>query len=522
MTKQEQQSLFKSGTFLNKAGKLFSDPKSMSPTQIVQLLKMAGLEVPKGVSVGADVAQIYIAGGAMTSLGSNASIGAYAGPAAAIMGAAMDLMGQAGLIDMKSQGAQAINIGIDLAMIIGSCGTNVVADVKFVLDVIASAEIPDAQRMAEGYAKANLSQFVQNYTKPEKLALAKNFAAYQSGTISSFDLMTLVAQESPDFFYNYYPQLQTFIPPMLLTLKSTVSTETSNIYGAIDEGLASASKTFLTVGGTLVERTSKIWNYVVPQILAKYRMLDAQSKSRACFKMKTLAALSMFPPYIDTFAENWNPFTIMKNLDITFSDLGESQIIPNLIDQTLGVYVPPKVIINGQAMVDPKQQAIYLEKQRLNNVYTQQHANVLKYDEMGDYRNMVKNLDPKSAKFIIENASPVWVDYTADPRDVAEQKKISPSLRSVRNYWSALHFWESVKDNPIYASIAPLVHEYDFFPSIKEIDDLARDLNFKITGRALNKLAYQKIATIMGVTPDKLYIRNVDEIGKQPAIFGTK
>lgn len=521
ITKQEANNLAKNTAFVNLAKNLYLNPDSMTPSSIVSLLSMTGLKIPKSVAIGVDFAQLYIAGGAIASdIQTGASIGSFFMPSALAVSAGVGILEQAGLMDPKSPAAQILTLGTDAAFIISSCGTNVLADIKGVMDLCSALQGPNVSAAATMAAKQGLISYMQNREKTQVDAFSKHFADFQSGKLTALDLMTLTADESPDLFYNYYPQMKTFIPPVKMILTSTATVSGKNAFGQGKSASDTESYTFTTAGFGPTMNTSDIWNAFVVPVLDRYRYLDARAKERMCFKMNTLAALSMIPPFIETFDFNWNPFPTMQNYGLTFSDLGESDVIPDFVDLAVGVRAPPVVVINGQPVSDPVQKQAYLDAQATQTNYNQTHENLLKYDQEGNFPLMMKYMDQRSYNTIKENAAPVWTDLSGDPRVIQAQMDDSANARNIRNFWSAIHLWETIKGKPWYQS-AYYEGEYDFLPTSQSLNQTVKDLTFKIHMRGLNKMAIKKVASILGTSPNKIYLREKIQPGK-PTVIGIK
>ena len=127
---------------------------------------------------------------------------------------------------------------------------------------------------------------------------------------------------------------------------------------------------------------------------------------------------------------------------------------------------------------------------------------------------------------------PRWTDA-----DVGQDK--GQRLRNIRNFWSCLSQLETIQKDPAFdvlqhgfariwrgpghlAGSVDLQRYSTYFGTIADFNQRAKDLNLKSHCRLINKLAMKKIATILGVPPDKLYVRNPSELGQKPAIFGVR
>lgn len=525
-TKQDVATLAKTSGFAKGANTLFTNPSAMTPTQIVQLLSMAGIKVPTGVAIGADMAQILISGGAIASdISMGASIGAFVSPTAAIMSATMDVLGKTGLIDPSSPMAQIITVGIDVALIIGSCGTNVIADLKFVMDIASIYQSQAAGGQADAAAKRGISDYINARRASQMDAFATNFADYHNGKISIFGLMVDTAKDAPELFYNFFPQAASFIPPNYLQVTAIASATTLTGSATVTE-----SQNFQSTMGLSIGRIEyDIFQNYIGKYLDQYKTINTSSPDR--MSIESLAMLSLMPPFIDTFPEKFDIVKYLSGYSLTFSDLGEGHIIPQGIDYLM------------------------LKNANQKKIFTQAHANMIKFDSAGDFPNMIKWMDVNTYHYLLNNSMPRW-----NASDIGATQ--SAFCRQIRNFWSALSMLESAKVDQAFADansfnngissttfnsdgsvtrtgvlsklgipqqydptsgqplFGNIFKKYDDLETIQAFSDKAKKLNFLSHCRGLNKLATQKIASFLNTTPDKLYIQNKADFGSGPAVFG--
>jgi hypothetical protein len=533
LTKADAQNLSKNATFSKGVAQLFLKPSTMTPTQIVQLLAMTGVNVPKGVFIGADVAQLIISGGAISSaIDDGASIGAFVAPSAAIIGATMDILERSGLVSAQSPAAQIINFGVDVALVAGSCGTNVIADLKLVMDIASAFNGPAAA--ADGAARSAVAKYINDRRVAQSEAFSKDFADFHNKKISVFGLMVDAAKDAPDLFYNYFPDAKTFVPPGYYTVTA---------YASASNGITNSSSTFqqdvTTVNQSLSTVKAEIFKHYIGQYLDQYKAIDTAGPDR--ISVRTAALLSLLPPFIDTYPLKFDLTRYLAGYNLTFSDLGEDHIIPNTFDQ-LNELSPPTISIDGQPVfADQKAGKAYTS---LKSNYGQYHLNVMKYDQSGDFQNMVKWMDKDTYAYILNNSMPKW--------DIDPGK--SGQLRTIKNFWAVMQMLDSAKNDPAFVdannyyvdhtSYQPsqsgftklgipqqylsngqpmfgnVFTPYQQFGTTDDFDQKARVLNFKSHCRGLNKLAAKNIASFLNTTPDKLYIQNKSDFGKGPAVFG--
>lgn len=493
--------------------KLFSNEVlRLSPAQITQLLKAAGVDVPKEVMITADVAQLIMAGGAISSnIATGAAIKSYGEPSALACQAALDIMIQCNLIEAHSPLADAITLGIDIALIVSSYGTNIIADIKFIVDLVSIAgNHPDVVGRAESVAKKDLYDWLKERRKKQVDALALNFKDYQEGKHSLFGFMGKIAEESPDYFYNYFPEAKVFIPPTNIHMKFMVTSESDTLFGGHTEGSAAAEYDITTIADNSHSAISRaLWDRYVGQYLDIYQKTRSYGNNVTKISIIDLAILSMLPPYFERVPDIFHLDELLNAQFLTPNDL-DSNIIQDFKSADL-VTRQNAFTINGVDYLS--QTEILRDEQTIEN------KNIVKYDESGNISALLKY--PR-ARDRIRNWGeisfiPAYPKYD-DNIFVNDSPYIRGYTRNIRNLWSVLSILQQFRTDSYFSDMKENFQRYWWVPSIEDIEEKHKKLLFLSQARHLNAQAYKNIAQFLGVPVSKLKLLRKAKPG-QPAIF---
>lgn len=509
---QSAQQISKEKALASLGGKLFSNQAlSLNPTAIVSLLKSAGINVPKGVVVTADMAQIIVSGGAFISdLNQGLGLSSFALPTAELLQASIDLLGQIGWLDPKSPAAQLLTLGSDVAMVVATGGVNILADLKLAVDLIQDLfGQPDAQALAN----QSLSQFMSKRRAAQTDALSENFKEYHEGTLSVFGLMGKIAEESPDYFQNYFPDQSKFFPVGYITFTQSATTSglaNSNVQTAYAQ---TTIKSLYKNDHQTIENI--LWNQFVNPLLLMYKKLQDSQTQNNKMSVRNLALLSLMPPYINEFPENFDMSPMLKKLMLTPNDLGE-QVISKFLSASSKT-ISPAITYNGVDTYVGGSTSIALNPQQ---------TQLMQADKLGRIDIVLQN--QQAAQYISNWATPAWsVDAITNTLPSTGQKfssklvssaMLTQPQRNIRNYWSALSILEQVKNDQYFSDMKSQIQTYDFLTSLDDMNQRHKDLLFKVQCRSLNLMAYKNIAQAMNVPLNKLKLVKHAENGS-PAVF---
>lgn len=507
-----------SGIALGKA--LFSG-KKVNPSQITSLLKSAGVPVPQEALVTADVAQIIMAGGAITTdIAAGASIGAYVNPSAACINGAVSLLEHTGLMNANDPGAQLLKMGTETALVISSCGLNVIADLALVMDLYSqfSKKMPDLtaklQGMSDNLAKSSVMNYINKIYSREAVTSARLFSQLQTGKISVFEMVGTLADSDPYTFYNYFPDSKSFFPPSFVTVTASGSISYDQQGGAfgLSEQSYKVSSTFSQRMDFVRKMGLEARILGVIDFFLKYKtsmiafqIMNQENMSAKKISVGDMAALSLCSPYFDTFSLYNDLSPNLLALSITPHDMGYDFLEEAHVDADIFSDMHAAESTNAAVTFNGVDRSIYPSLNFLK-VIDQQKAKVesLKsFDESGNIAAIVKNVAGR-------NAIKKWGSF--DPFAYFPKNSITPQTPSsfnLRDFWAFISLSHEMSKDKYLNQIAASSKEIDSMVSSttglhETVNERAKMLQFLNVGRNMNKLALKNIANFFGVTPDKI------------------
>lgn len=527
------------------AGKILFGKGSLliSPQLATDLLRLAGVPVPKGVVVGCDVAQIIMAGGAFVTAAETAStISSYSIPVLAALSAVMDILSVTGAIDAKSPMAQGITLGIDVGLVVSSMGANVLADIKLGIDLTADILSANISGKLQAESSQTLSAFLTSRRTGQVGAAEKTFADYTSGKMSVFQLIGQVAEESPDIFLNYFPSLKQFVPTQLLTSCVTSSGSTLfggsqsytqcsswrsifydkwNIQSAILQGYVDPwIKPFMALATQMDSPNIAIQTFPngCPYINDNTLRANGQTDRSKFLALDKLAILSLMPPYFDILPDagfDVRPYLLANFL--TPADFGDTFIsdeVNNSASKYFGSGPKPQagITFNGVSSIAKPREINYYGEGPLTLT---QRQNIINNDLKGNIAGLLDDPGARSAIY----------DWGNIPKLQSDTAGIT---RRIRNYWSAVSILQKVMTDPYMSSASGAMNSMYFSflyenitPSLQYINDTHQRLTFISHARKANTFALFNIAKYLGTTPNNIVQLNKGAVG-QPAVFGYK
>lgn len=286
-------------------GKLIFDPDKLSsiqPAQITSLLIAAGIPINSSTRIGVDSAQIIMSGGAVVEgIENSATIQALLSPATSVINATLDIMDSVGLLKKSSPAGYACNFGVALAMVVATGGTNVIADLGLIFTVLGQLFAPtkpvdiaaiESQLAAQAANQAK-AWWVDTTTK-EANAAASIFGQYHNGQVSIFEAIASVAQSAPELFLNYFPDYNTFVPPISLTHTESA---TKMVFDKNDDFANERDKLIYAMGAAFNWSASQ-WSNTSPESIK----IQTYIKNTPSAQKYSFTGLSSFAPVF------WNTY----------------------------------------------------------------------------------------------------------------------------------------------------------------------------------------------------------------------
>lgn len=508
---------FRKTAAATKLGKaLFSknSQTKITPAQITNLLRLSGVNVPPSVVVTADVAQIIMAGGMIASnVNRAAAIRSYGAPTALAIQAALELLTVCGLADAESPMIQMLKYGAEVAAVVSSMGTNVVADLSLALDtyqqvskstrgkslgalefftvgiglsavdeaIFGSGRIKDLSKELQGEADLRArNKVLTAYQAAQQAQVSDAGAAlldYQAGRISIFSFMGHLAEQEPLVFYNYFPQLKVFLPPHFLQLSVTNRIQFDQTGGIFNL----ASKHYDIRGGytQTFETSAQYSRDQIIQAIINYFLKDSNIynmisglngfvpvmkldniRPETRISMADIACLSMFPPYFEKI-DSLNLVPILSRLGLTPHDLGYEFVedmktnfhifpeVKNVIAQT------PALTWNGVNYFSDYQRGVQEVLKKKQLLIDQ----LVEWDMNGDIQNLGSN---STGLAMVKKWSDAWGQVSDELKKSIAELGETPNLakmqlnleaaKNIKNFFSFMSIANLMKDDSYISS----------------------------------------------------------------------
>lgn len=487
-----------------------------NPTAIVSLLQAAGLNIPKGARITADAAQIIMSGGAFaTGISAGASMSSYMVPGAAALQAATDLMITTGLMRPDSPMSQLLTLGTDTVLVVASGGLNVVADLKFVIDLVVAAG--QGQQIADATAQSNLRDMLRARQKPQTDALSLNFADYHNGKIDMFVLMGKIAEQSPDFFTNYFPQYASFFPMGEVQLYA--ESETSDFFGSHTSNARMNVKTIMDHSHQAA--TLGVFRAFVLNPFSKFKNLDDQEKDQNKIRATSLALLSMLPPYPLQYNSKVNVLPLLLANDLTPQDLGDPALT-NFLMSKKQIFKPTftGITINGvDQFLNPTQDFSSLNAKEQKLIDNDQTGNISGLLQDSEAKTFLNNwATPDFINSVYLGGAVKQVGRQVKPGESIQHNNLSPrqiqllqgQIRQMSDYWGALSVLNMIKKDTYFSNLKGEFEGFSFMPDPDEFQNLHKTVLMKIHTRKLNRLAVQNIAMFLNTVTTNLRFLQTD------------
>lgn len=506
------------GMSIAQAGRvLFGDGSApnLSATQIMGILKTFGVQIPKGVQVTVDVAQAVVAGAAIANdINTGASLGAYVAPTVAGIRAIEGILAVTGALpkdEATRENLILLNSGLDVAMLIASAGTNVVAWADLAVNLYSTSQLGSMlTAKANSEAQQNMQEWYAARVNAEHSAIIQNIADYSAGKIDTFDFIDKIGQQSPDFFLNVFPNFAPDVKQYLHTNTFSV-TESSSFAGVnVANGSGSAQVSYVSVDYSRTQMINLLLREIVEPVMKPYARF--QQSNPQLVDVKTLALMATLPPYLDYIPPDFDLGAYLKASYLTPAMLGDNIVENHIQNGDWYMEQPdtePPVTYNGVAFREPVQQAQYAA----NQFYNTHGAEVASVDKNGDIDTLLKY--PGMSDFLKGWGN---IPDLADPNAVGDQSPVN-IWRYPTQFFKALQVLEEArKSNILGGVLGGGSSAYDYMGHLDDFKARHKACIVQQTARAANRAALKTIAGFFGVTPDKIKLKNKLESGR-PAQF---
>lgn len=408
----------KSNAFLRNAPKLFKQGNLVSSTLMTaqlatQILRDCGIPIPREVTLSIAACQVIASGGAAcTAASTGASFGSVAEPTAAAVQAAIAIFQELGITHFDGIQMQQINLGLDVALVVSSGGTNVVADVKLVYDLYMAGETSRylAQYDADKQVRGALQNFRRYRLQNQAKYAAANFERLQSGDIGMFGFATQIARGSAELFPKFFPEIAAFFPPTAIDVLDVEFHSTDHsIFGLVPSGWGSASgHTEVVMSRTRdqLDMLSKWCSVFLDPCIEGYNRVLGEDIGANTNKLSltSLCIMSMLPPYFKMVPENFDVRPYLLSWNLTPADFYDDDCITAEIYKKDSKFLvsdfekkmPSPISFNGVEYVYPELAA----KRAILDERIKNKPKLLPANHEGDIDTLLR--DPDANKLIKE------------------------------------------------------------------------------------------------------------------------
>lgn len=539
--KQFQENMKKTALGLKFGKKLFTNPSSLNPAQITQILVLMGADIPKDVQVGVEAAQLIVAGGTAYETAKTAESATDIQTATNQTAASIRLLSKIAerqkWLDQDS--ASIISIGADATMLIASGGADATAWVSLAADL--AQVCANKAGIAEAQAVHDLQNNFNKFMVPQKQAAARLILDLQNSRISIYGYLAGIAAESPASWpqlidqnsklKEYFPELN-FVPIVTGTIKGYGSSEMWGEWPWPLSGRYVLSRTessrelnYTTLAGSFTKDGAAefIFNLLLKPWIVAYQYANNEIVGGGNASIATTAVLSMIAqnPGSAEISSSYDYVQAMIGANLTPIDLGEKNIMYKISDE----YVSQQLIARhvdqtfheAGVSTGKENPGLRISSEAHYNV-KKEVSRILKSGNIQDFANFAPFKQSLQEYFDFQTLS-----FEKDPTlggqlnkkftnpQVTSWRKISNFI-AVMNVISQFRHDSYLKDTPFAQNVAP------YIPDAADFDARFKSLSSLSLARNMQILTKREISFYTGIPVSKLV--KLNETG--PAKYGSK
>lgn len=528
--------------------------QALSQKFIREGFKALGLDIPQGVEITLDAAQMIVSGSAtidaVQAYETFDDIRSITRPGAVTLSSAMQVFEALGWMKKDSDEAQMIRTALNVAAIVSSFGLDVKAWIALALDV-TGFEAKNAAN-AKRVAYEGLSRVVNSRIAPQAMAAASVLKDFQEKKMSAFAFVGRMAEAAPDLWPQYFPQFSGWAPVYNQTIY--VRGESRTWYGSSSSHTAGYA--FQSVSGWDQNQIKEfIFRYLAEPVLFPFYIANEFYEGQGKVSLKTLGVLGALG-LLSRVSTGTNVDPFLKN-QVTMADFFDPIVLNYLRNLKAPAQVSrtSAIVVDGSLEIKTKAQELE-EKKR---VFTYENRELLESAELSGRVDIVWQ-SPDLRKLMIDATSfPIitpketykaWNEgkvktYGRGGENDSQVLSLAGggagvAWRDPRNYFAALAMISELRkdeyfknwDANVYAGrrmgigdgsftfSGRGIDSYDFLAEIDEVDSMVREISFKMTLRKINTLALGNVAYFLETTPDKLLKMNRGS--NEPTVFDKK
>lgn len=531
-----------------KLGRALFDPNvqfKLSPTQITNLLRDIGVDIPSEVGTTLAAGQMIMSGGAfVNSISQGKDILQITQLGLSSTNQALAVLGALGIIDNNTVFGRTVSLATNAAAVISSGGLNILADIAFICDLISNIvfpidERPQVSQMLKQMNYQAANQWWQDRQKPQSAARLKLIGDYQAGKISMFEFVGEFALQSPDTFSNYFPEYGIFLPPVAMKACWTARQDAN--YGGFlfigrktEEVIEEFCLDYKTIFATKNLLNNVFLRKYVTDPLSPYIFLAGMTKSyveqfgfHPDGKIKKhldpiypriganlLALLSVITKQFDYIPDDFDIVPVLRNIRMTPYQLNFPFLFRQSMTETdhyLKNDVLPRaaVTFNGVDLRIDRSQASRKNK-IIRDRYTAEKIEAL--DKAGDIEGLLKI--PEAKAIIQEWGVLPYLDPKIEelmPIYKVTDKTNIVNYRNIQNYFSACSIIKFMLKDSWLAdqNFQNQVSQFNqYVTSAEDLEKWHTDLQFAITAKYLNVMARENVASFFKTTQTNVEFKN--------------
>lgn len=480
--------------------KLFLNPNSLSGRDITNAMKLLGLDVPKEVSIGVDLAQIFASSSTLVSSYENyntlkdaESLQAFTASSANTLKIFTSIADKNGWIDQDT--ASAANVGTTTLRLLATGGADVTAWIALAMEFGVSSE--SAKAKAQGIAQRNAFDWYKGQISSQAKALAESQQKLQKGEIGIFSFLSEAADKGNLLFENsiknnetlqrVFPGLK-FIP----VFNGYVYAEGSSTTWYGDTKTANYKLDYRTIGEMDENQAREyIWKYVIKPYTFNYLEVNEYYKTRNKGSLMGAAILACVSGLTRFDDSGKIAFEFYKQM-LTPKDVGDEFIFNEYVKE-------PRSL--GLSWLT--QSKTSYSKEEINHL--EDHGLIVEMFKDSQVRDTLKEAYSFGAFPITETIAKIdW--------------------REIQNFIACLDYVSLVKFDPSMKGKQGVISElqdYDFLPSLADFETKMNEAYTKSMIRKMNTNAKANVAYFLGTTPEK--VKQISKIETdKPAIFTIK
>jgi len=516
---------------------LFLEPERLSAKTVTLALKQLGLNIPPGAEIAAEGAQVIVSGQAISTANNAKDLNSATNATATAFRSISAIAEANGMLDSDS--ASIMRIGTDVAMIVGSGGTNAAAWVSLAMNLANTVAVK--QGLADIHAIQNAQDQYRIRVSPQARILGETFKDFQEKKISIYGVIAKMAVETPDLWPQVispdseltkaFPELM-MIPTVTNTIVGKGSSEIGGDYPwpasgryVLDRWESEKTLDIRTLGVTFTRESAAeyFFELILKPWMSAYAYANNEIVSRGNMSMSSIASLTYLINPQGDISDRYDYVNMLLGSCLTPYDFDD-----NMLDNIAKQFVEDHFSSQDKIF---HEQAISTGISTANknwNVYQKDldtmRAKLMSVKQNDDISELVKY--PYIYKKLQDYMDFEQTSFERDPtlggqlNAKFDQGNVR-AWRSLHNYFSVLQMLDTFRKDSYLSQTRYAQQLLPFMPSIESFDQQVSKINYLSTMRSVNRLAMKNIASFIGTnTKNLIKITSPDDMGAVK--FGVK